>query len=407
MVTPRWGLLALFVALLGSTVRPVQAQSAEAKPEKPSPSAAAPTAPGAAPAAETAPEPSDKAPPAQPAEAEPRLHHGPVGSATAHEPLEISAGIEHPELVRRALLVYQTPRREGLKAVEFRRGTNEYVAQIPADDVAWPSVSYAIEIERIDGTRVAVFASRQHLHTVLVPEDLEDVRERALSERLGNRRSVFFATGEYVDFGPGVAQVQNLDGSSSQLNVHDSYYRIEGGYTYRPLRFVTEFSLRVGLVRGTSLVPRQLKPGEAPEDALKVGLNYGAPSVRIRVDDLVHLEGEFLTSVTEIGFSVGGGGAVLIGDPYGSKLTLGVESVWVFGTRYYSRLDIRAAPGVLFSPMVEATNMPHAHSYGVRLLGELAVDLGGGIGVGVRGGYQARLFTSGGPSFGATLSYSF
>ena len=76
-----------------------------------------------------------------------------------------------------------------------------------------------------------------------------------------------------------------------------------------------------------------------PDDRFRVGLNYGAPTVRVRLSDLAHVEGEFLTSVTEVGFSVGAGGALLIGDPYGSKLTLGFESIQVFGERFYSKLD--------------------------------------------------------------------
>jgi len=340
---------------------------------------------------------------------EPRLHHGPISVTPAHQELLIEADIDHPELVRRALLVYFVRHRPGAKEVEFRRGNRGYVAAIPAEDVRWPGVAYAIEIERLDGRRSEAFASRVRPHQVLVPEDLMDVRERALSERLQGRRSVFFASGEYVDFGGGVAQVTLFDGSTRVIPVSDSYYRVEGGFSYRFLRLVTEFSLRIGVVRGESpvAVNRRLEPDEPPENLVKVGLNYGAPSVRLRLHDWFHLEGEFLTSVTEVGFSVGAGGAALIGDPYGSKLVIGFESVQDFGDRFFSRLEAVAAPGVTLAPMIEATNMPHADSYGVRLLGEVGVDIGYGFGVALRGGYQARVFKNGGPSFGATLSYAF
>ena len=138
-----------------------------------------------------------------------------------------------------------------------------------------------------------------------------------------------------------------------------------------------------------------------------VGLNYGAPTVRFRLHDAVHLEGELLTSVTEVGFSWGGGGALLIGDPYGSKLTLGFESIQTFGTRFWSRMDVRANDRFVIAPIVEITNMPSAEDYGVRLLGEAQLEVGSGFAVAARGGYQARLATSGGPAFGATLSYAF
>jgi hypothetical protein len=138
-----------------------------------------------------------------------------------------------------------------------------------------------------------------------------------------------------------------------------------------------------------------------------VGLNYGAPTVKIRVNDIVHLEGTFLTSITEVGFSVGCGGAIHIGDLYGSKLTLGFESIQVFGSRIYSRMDITAGRRVTVSPIIEVTNMPHASDFGVRLLGEVTADLGQGFSLAARGGYQSRLFTEGGPAAGGTLGYAF
>jgi hypothetical protein len=43
----------------------------------------------------------------------------------------------------------------------------------------------------------------------------------------------------------------------------------------------------------------------------------------------------------------------------------------------------------------------------VRLLGELDIGLGAGLSVALRGGYQARVFTAGGPSGGLTVRYAF
>jgi hypothetical protein len=337
----------------------------------------------------------------------PRLHHAPVPVAEAHEDLLIEAEITHPELVRRALLFYRTAEDATVRELEFRRGTEHYVAAIPADHVRWPWIAYFIEIERLDATRIPIFASRAQPHRVEVPEDLMDVRERALYERLSGRRSVVSASGEYVSFGRSETdQIDPVTGRVNEVDVDDYYYRLEAAYTYRPLRFITEFSLKIGLLRGHSPVPVEDGTRDS-DDRFKVGLNYGAPTVRIHLGDIWHAEGEFLTSVTEVGFSVGAGGAILVGDPYGSKLTLGFESIQVFGTRFYTKMDIRAPKLVTVAPMIELTNMPHARNYGLRLLGELTIDAGRGFGVGIRGGYQARLATSGGPTGGATLSYTF
>ena len=346
------------------------------------------------------------------AAARPQMHHAPLTSVPAHEPLIVTATIEHPELVKRALLVYATEGQRKQREVEFRRGASAYVAEVPADQLAPRWLEYSLELELLDGSRQVVFASRKRPHRVSVPEELMDARERALHQRLGGRRSVFSASGDYVDFGTSSAQTTDSAGNLVGRDVRDRYFRLEGGYTYRPLRFVTEFSLRAGVVRGKSPVPvDEVDDGTGatakPRYSFAVGLNYGAPSCRLRLADVCHVEGEFLTSVTEKGFSLGVGAAVLIGDPYGGKLTLGFESIKTFGTRFWSRMDIPASSRLVFSPIIEIADTPHANKFGVRLLGELGVDVGGGFSIAARGGYQARLYTEGGASGGGTVAYAF
>jgi hypothetical protein len=336
--------------------------------------------------------------------AEPRFHHAPVSVAEAHQPLAVRAEIDHPELVRRVLLVYRLGDEPGFRSIEFLRASDgPYVAIIPEEEVNWPSITYAIELERTDGKREAVFATRAAPHRVLVPEDLMDIRERALYERHAGRRSLFAGSFEYVSFGK-----SRVDPAIGDGDVSDYYWRAEGSYTYRPFRIVSEFGVRAGVLRGKAPVPvRELAPGQSEQERYDVGLNYGGPRVRFRATDIVHLDGELVVGVTEVGFSWGGGGAILIGDAYGAKLTLGFESLEIFGTRLYSRMDLVAGAGVTVAPMIEVSDMPSADKFGVRLLGEVAVDVGQGFGVALRGGYQARVSTSGGPSVGATLSYAF
>jgi hypothetical protein len=138
-----------------------------------------------------------------------------------------------------------------------------------------------------------------------------------------------------------------------------------------------------------------------------VGLDYIAQSVRFRIVDPLHVDVEGLTGLTEEGFRLGALTRLLIGDPYGSKLVLGVQGIREFGVRFWSRVDISAHDRLLVSPVIEATNWPHADAYGVRLSMELAFDAGAGVGVVLGGGYQARQSTSGGPSGGLALRYSF
>jgi hypothetical protein len=319
------------------------------------------------------------------------LHHAPVSVAKPGESLSIACAIDHPELVKSAFVVYRVPN-ANLREVAFQRASaGPYVALIPSADVRSPEVGYTIEIEPLTGGRQSVFASRDEMQTVEVPGDIDEERERTTSERLGGRRSVVSTSAEYVVFGE--------RGQVGDRVVADRYWRTEAGYTYRPLRTVAEFGIRAGVVRGPN-------PDPDPKKA-DLGLNYGAPSVRFRLGEIWHVEGEFLSSVTEVGFSVGTGAAVLIGDPYGSKLTLGFETIQVFGTRMYSRMDIVARRDLQISPIVEITDMPHAERFGVRLLTEARFDAGQGFGLGLLAGYQARVATSGGPTVGLSGSYAF
>lgn len=328
----------------------------------------------------------------------PRLHHAPRSTAEVGEPLEIGAVIDHADRVKRALLLYRAE--TGTAEIAFQRSGDAelpWVAVVPASAVRAPSLAYAIEIETTSNERLPVFASRASPHPVAVLDAAEDAREGALLARLGGRRSVVQAGGDYVSFGTSTADV-----AGERRNVADRYFRTEGSYTYRLLGTVSEFGLRAGVVRGRSLVPGEVDPSK-----YDVGLNYGAPRVRLRAADWLHLEGELLISVTEVGFSMGGGGAVIFGDAYGSRLTVGGEGIEVFGARGYTRLDVVASRWLTVAPVVEVTSMPHADQAGVRLLGEAGVALGGGFRLDVRGGYQARSFERGGPSVGGGLAYAF
>lgn len=332
----------------------------------------------------------------------PALHHAPVVTAQDGRDVTIGAVIDHPERLRRALLVWQGSGGQG--EAEFQRSSRAdlpYVAVVPGSYVRGERFSYAIELETTDGARVPAFASRETPQPVTVLDAADDAREGALLTRLGGRRSVVEASAETVSFGRTDAVVTTPQGRELR-SVRDQYTRGEVAFTYRLLGTVSEFGIRAGAVRGTSLVP-----GEPDASKYDVGLNYGAPRLRLRAHDWLHVEGELLTSVTEVGFSVGGGAAVLLGDAYGSHVTIGGEAIEVFGARAFTRLDLVASRWLVVSPLLEVTTMPHADRAGVRLVAAAGVDLGKGFRLDLRGGYQARSFDQGGPGAGAGLAYAF
>ena len=378
-------------------VAPLPPQPVTASPPPPAASVTPASAlPGSPPPGGPAPMPvvlSESRPEDPDRDKGPRLHHAAPAIAAPHVALVLSAVIELPHLIGRAIVVYRPLPAAGhgsaepveWREVTFLRGTpGPYVAAIPPDAVRSPGLDYAIELEHLDGRREAVFASRFVPQRVSIFEDPMDVRERVALERLGGNRSLVSASFEYIAF-------NTHEGAAA-----DNFYRTEAAYTYRMLRTVDEFGVHVGVARGHS-------PGN--DDT--VGLNYASSWIRFRVADLFRIEGELLASVTEVGFAGGGGAAFDIGDPYGTKLRVGFEGVNAFGFRWYSQVDVPIVPRLRLSPIVEATNMPHALRYGIRLVGEIAYDFGGGVSAALRGGYQARESTAGGPSGGAQLMFAF
>jgi hypothetical protein len=144
---------------------------------------------------------------------EARLHHAAVSIAPAHEALDLRARIDHPELVKRAVLVYRTARRMTVEEITFRRAEpSGYIAQVPGEIMKPAWIEYAIELEGLDGTRTPVLGTRQAMHRVHVRDDIDDARERALVTRLAERRSMFFTSAEYVDFGTSEAETEDDSG---------------------------------------------------------------------------------------------------------------------------------------------------------------------------------------------------
>ncbi|MFI5298879.1 MAG: hypothetical protein ACHREM_12345 [Polyangiales bacterium] len=327
----------------------------------------------------------------------PSIHHAPIASARAHVALELTAHLSVPQRTKRVLVLYRVGTGALHERELLRTIGDAWAVTIPAEEVNASGLAYAIEIEAIDGGRIAAFASRDAPHPVDVPDDSDDVREHALLDRLGGRRSVVSSTFDSVDFG------SVSDGKTG--SIRDNYYRIESAYTYRPLTTVLEFQIRAGLVRGSSAGAPDGTTGAIT--GRDVGLNYAAPSVVFRLADLAHLEVGVLASVTEVGFSTGASAALHLGDFYGTKLVLGGETIDTFGSRFYTRLDLVRGRAIRISPVVEVTNMPHSDTWGVRLLTEVAGNLGGGFGVNARIGYQARDFASGGVGLGVGASYAF
>lgn len=330
-----------------------------------------------------------------------RVEHTPLIAAPRRQPLRLTATFREADRLTAAYVIYRTETSGGLRQAMFRRSSlgDGWIAEIPSDQLGGDTFAYSIEGRAADGDHLPLFASREDPQRVQLQDARTDAAEAGALARLGGRRSVVATSFDYVSFGrraPGVASVTPVPGEPQVVKSDDRYVRAEAGYTYRVLRDIAEFGLRIGVVRGSS-------PGRDRE----VGLNYGAPHLRVRAAPFLHFEGAIFTGITEVGFAFGVGGSVHLGDPYGTKLVLGLETIEVFGTRGYSRLDVGGPLGFTLSPTVEITDMPHATATGVRLLLEASRPVAGGFTLAARGGYQARDEATGGPTLGIGAAYAF
>jgi hypothetical protein len=340
---------------------------------------------------------------ADPAPALPELHHAPVSNAQAAHPLQVLADFAHPEALAGGVLLHRAAGEKEYHEVPFQRSAQSYLAVIGPESVRDGGLSYAIELELPDGKRLPGFASREHPFEVQVQLDEEEAAEKAALRRVNGLRSTARASAEWVTFGKSTRLIpgNGSDAPPEARSVDDNYYRLEASYAYRPLRTISEFGVRLGLVRGTSPHAN----GESGEK--QVGLNYAAPWVQLRMADSVHLSGHLVTGVTEVDFSMGAGAELTLGDPYGGNLSVGFESIQGFGSRFFTKVDIGVSDRILLSPIIEATNMPNADEYGVRLLAQLGVQLSREFRLSALGGYQARNAVSGGPSLGLSSELSF
>jgi hypothetical protein len=340
---------------------------------------------------------------ADPAPVLPELHHAPISNAQAAQPLQVLADFAHPEALARAVLLHREAGETAFHEVPFQRGAQSYLAVIGPESVRDGGLSYAIELELPDGRRLPGFASREHPFDVQVQLDEEEADEKAALRRVNGLRSSARVSGEWVTFGKSTKLIPGTaaDQPATSQSVADHYYRLEASYAYRPLRTVSEFGVRLGLVRGTS------PHADGNSGEKEVGLNYAAPWVQLRMADSVHLGGHLVTGVTEVDFSMGAGAELTFGDPYGGNLSVGFESIQGFGSRFFTKVDIIMSDQLMLSPIIEATNMPNADEYGVRLLAQLGMQLSQQFRISALGGYQARNAVSGGPSLGLASELSF
>jgi hypothetical protein len=323
------------------------------------------------------------------ASAEP-VRHVPPADAEAGTNLELVAEASGTTPVLAAHV--RTTGQTQFTTIELvRRDDGHWVAVVPGKAVAAPGIDYYL-----DAGGEPVFASPDWPHSLPVHVTADSERQGRDLVRTKARRSRIHAMGEWVDFGTRTVNGQKLD---------DHYYRIDADFMYRLWAYPLE-ELRVGYTR--LLGPESMCAGTAPcppQAGFKVG---GWFELGLAPIEGFHLDGRFIVMATKDGVHPGGRGEVRLGMLDASHVAIGVETFADVGTDGFFRLGWGTVPGVPMSATVEITNLPAStRDTGVRLFYDVARDVGGGVRLGLRVGYAARVQTVAGLTggLGATVDF--
>lgn len=339
------------------------------------------------------------------------VYHVPLADASVGEDITVVANVSagwtsHLEIRLRA------SGQSHWQSFPFEKsGDAEYIAIIPGALVQPPAFDYFIAGTGKAGSRTH-FASEENPHRVYVYKAaLEEIRDQEL-KRFHGRRAQIQLSGELVDFG---TRTIRDTGSGESYSISDSYYRIDTSVTYRLMRYPLR-ALRFGYSRLIGTTPATSRGdgtcvGGTPEAPCAFSAGYragGWVETQWRISDLLNLDTRALIQATPTGFGLGGRAELRFGDDIGSHFAMGVESITEVGTTSYVRLGWATVPRIPMAATIELSNYPSSHrDTGVRLLYDVAYEVGNGLRLGARVGYQARDQGVGGPATGLNVSFDF
>jgi hypothetical protein len=317
------------------------------------------------------------------------IRHVPPADAEAGSPVELVA--EAPAVTATLVAHVRTSGTQAWADIELvRRDEGHWVAVVPPATVARPGLDYYL-----DAGGEHVFATPEWPHTLLVHASSDaDRRGRDLVRRQAHRSRVRVA-GDWVDYGK-----RSYNGTP----IADSYYRVDADFAYALLAYPLE-ELHVGYTRLIGTTAMACDTGACAQDAGAIGgwFELGlAPIEGVRIDTRV------LVMASQQGFEVGGRIEGRLGDAMASHIALGAEYLASVGSGAYFRLGWGTVPRLPMAATVEVSNFPASfRAYGVRLYYDLARELGGGVRLGLRVGYAARVEQVAGFTGGAVASVEF
>jgi hypothetical protein len=341
---------------------------------------------------------------AAPAAAE-GVRHLPPAEATANEALRLTALVTRAS-ERTLLLRYRPVGATSWSQVEFARGDAEWIATVPATDVAPPGVEYFIA-SADDGKDSPEFASAERPHQIGVYADAKELRRQRDMARAGQRRSRAHVAGEYVSYG-------TRDAGDNAIPDH--YYRVDADFSYRLLTYPLE-EIRFGYTRLEGDVPDAARepPAECAttpdaktcrfDAGFKVG---GWFELGLGLTEGVRLDLRGIVVANQESAAPGARAELRTGEIDGNHIAFGFEYISDVGGAGFFRLGWDTVPQVPMAATVEVTDFPASkRATGVRLLYDLFHPFPNGLRAGVRLGYAARDQRIGGPTAGLNASFDF
>ncbi len=347
------------------------------------------------------------------------VRHLPPAEVAAGEPLVLTADVSNGFRLAR-LEARWRPAGGAWRTTAFgKTADGHWAARIEGDDVRPPRIEYFVTAQEEAHPAVDWFASAARPHPVLVlPSDEEIVhRDRLLRYRGLTSRARMF--GEYASFGP---YGRDASGRAYQ----DRYHQLEVDYLFRTLSKISY--IRLGYVNLRGDVPPPAAFGREPLGAVveaqrPSGMDYGFAEVALDGTDLVGFTGKLILGADEAGFASGVGGAIRIGPDTSAHLEIGGQTIQRVGGDAFVRLAWDTVPRWPMALGLHVTNIPAATlkpggsptmsmqertdagaPVGLRIVYDVGFEVTQQVTIFVRGGYQARVATSGGPAVGGGMT---
>lgn len=334
----------------------------------------------------------------------PTVAHTPINQARADKALDLEVEVEHEGLLADLSAIVRAADGSTHVLPFERSGPKAFRVTVPAALTAGRTLGYAIVSTDRAGVERKHFASLKDPHPVdLYGEGSTATMRRQLARYDGKRQQVRL-TSEVVAFGRNQTFVPG-QGVAVTDAYSDNWQHYTGEWTYRTLRWVHDFRLKVGYMRAGAVEVdgARLERGDAP------GLNYGSAEVNFELHRWCSVGGRFVLGANEEGFVTGLGLIARIGDLTKTHLAIDYEGIGDVGSRTDLRLHWTTLPRVPMALGVTFTDWPDERGQTANMLTyDLGLRVGEAALVGLRLGVANRPESlSTGLSGGLNLSYGF